>query len=280
MAIKGVSLLLLLNLWIGAELLCDPFSVGYNMGNLGTILWYNGYSARQSCIPAAICDSSLKRGFDIAVVSYYGEMDNLQDRYLYQLSGGGFLTYKHFYIKANFSYFDAFNTYFEQSLSLSAALSLVRSLNISLEGRAYRVGLSGVGDAVHTIGDLGLSAWLGLQFVAFSLQCKHLIIKKSNFDGMDPQMSVICGIHTPLSRFGAQGVMLEITPHEVSPLRWKIGEEVRVLKWLAIQVGIANNPVLVGLGLSIDLQYPSVAVALVNQPQLGWSRGIYMGYSR
>lgn len=280
MAIKVVSLLMLLYLTISAELLRDPFPLGYGMGNLGTILWYNGHSARQSWIPAAVCDSSLRKGFDIAVVSYYEEMDNLQDRYLYQLSGGGFLTYKHLYIKTSFSYFDAFNTYFEQSLFLSAAVSLARSLNISLEARAYRVGLSGVGDEVHTIGELGMSAWFGMPFVAFSLQCKHLIVKKSNIDGMDPQLSVTCGIHTPSSRFGAQGVMVEITPHEDSSLRWKIGEEVRLLKWLAIQVGIANNPVLVGVGLSIDLQLSSVTAALVNQPQLGWSRGIYLGYSR
>jgi hypothetical protein len=280
MAMKWASLLLLFNLLTSAESLRDPFSMGYNMGNLGTILWYNGYSARQSWIPAAFCDSSLKKGLDIAVVSYYEEMDNLQDRYLYQLSGGGFFTNKHLYIKASFGYFDAFNTYFEQSLFLSAALSLMRSLNISLEGRAYRVGLSGVSNEAHTIGELGLSAWLGRQFVAFSLQCKHLIIKKSGIDGMDPQFSVTCGIHTPLSRFGAQGVLLEISPHEVSPVRWKIGEEVRIFKWLALEVGIANNPVLVGLGLSVDLQFPSVAAALVNQPQLGWSRGIYVGYSQ
>jgi hypothetical protein len=77
MAIERALILLLCCLAVGAELLRDPFPQGYGMGNVGTILWYNGHSARQSWIPAAFCDSSLKKGFDIAVVSYYEEMDNL-----------------------------------------------------------------------------------------------------------------------------------------------------------------------------------------------------------
>ena len=280
MAIKGASLLLFFNLLINAEMLREPFPIGYGMSNLGTILWSNGYSARQSWIPAAVSDSSLKKGLDIAVVSYYDEMDNLQDRYLYQLICGGFLTTRYIYLKTSFSYFDAFNTYFEQSFFFSVALSLVPSLNVSLESTAYRVGLSGIDSEVHTIGEMGFSAWFEMHFVALSLQCKHLIVKKSAVDGLDPQLSVICGIHTPSSRFGAQGVVAEITPNESNPLRWKIGEEVRVLRWLAIEVGIANNPVQVAMGLSIDLQRPSVTVALVNQPQLGWSKGVCLGYSR
>jgi hypothetical protein len=87
--------------------------------------------------------------------------------------------------------------------------------------------------------------------------------------GSEPAISIACGIHTQHSRFGAQGVIIEITPTESSPIRLKIGEEVRFIKWCGIQIAIANNPVQISFGLSIDLINTLTTASLVNQPELG-----------
>lgn len=279
MAIKIIFLLLFFISIPNAKLLCDPFPIGLSMSNLGAILWDKGCSGTQSWMPAAFCDSSLAQGINVAAVSYYDNMDNLQDKYIYQMSVGGFFTYHLIIMKMSISCFNAFETYFEQSLFLSTAIKLFPSLKASIDLRGYRIGLCGIGNASHTIGEAGFSSWIGLGYVGFSLQCDHLILKKSGVDGTDPPISISCGVHTRSNRIGAQGFIIEISPLLEHPLRYKIGEEIRIGNWFGIQAGLANNPVQISLGIVIDMHFPSIALSLVNQPDLGWSKGIFFGYS-
>jgi hypothetical protein len=250
------------------------------MGNLGTIVWDNSSSATQSWIPAAFCDTALGTGLNITAVTYYDDMDNLQNRPIYEVTGGGYFTSRYIYLKLSSTFFEALDTYYEQSLFLSTAVAVLPSLKISMECRGYRIGIHNSEDAVHTISELGFSVWFRIRYAAISLQSDHIIIKQSKSTGTAPLFNVKCGIHTKASRFGAQGVMLEITPQEQFPLRWKIGEEIRILKWLGVQVGLANNPVQIAFGLSVDMNHSAFSASLVNHPQLGWSKGVFIGCFR
>lgn len=277
MAMKSMLIILFCSFCLFAEIRYSPFSTGYSMGNLGTIIWDNTFCATQSWIPAAFCDTALGKGINITAVTYYDDMDNLQDRSIYEVTGGGYFTSRYVNIKLSGTFFNALDTYYEQSLFLSTAVAILPSLKISMECRGYRIGIHDQRNAVHTIGELGFTAWLRIRYAAISLQSDHIVVKQSTASGTAPLLNVKCGIHTRTNRFGAQGVMIEITPQEEFPLRWKIGEEIRILKWMGIQIGLANNPVQVALGLSVDMNHSGVSASLVNHPQLGWSKGVFIG---
>ncbi len=277
---KFILIFLFCNFCLFANIRYTPFSTGYSMGNLGTIIWDNTFCATQSWTPAAFCDSALGKGVNITAVTYYDDMDNLQNRSIYEVTGGGYLTSRYVNLKLSSTFFEVLDTYYEQSLFLSTAVAVFPFLKISIECRGYRIGIHNSQSAVHTIGELGFCAWLRIRSAAISLQSDHIIVKRSTASGTAPLLNVKCGIHTKTSRFGAQGVMIEITPQEQLPLRWKIGEEIRILKWLGIQIGLANNPVQVAFGLSVDMNHSAFSASLVNHPQLGWSKGVFMGYFR
>lgn len=280
MEIKFILTILFCNFFLFANIRYAPFPTGYSMGNLGTIIWDNTYCGTQSWTPAAFCDTALGKGVNITAVTYYDDMDNLQNRSIYEVTGGGYFTSRYIYIKLSSTYFDVLDTYYEQSFYFSTAVAVLPSLKVSMECRGYRIGIYNLRNTVHTIGELGFTAWLRIRSAAVSLQSDHIIVKRSTASGTAPLLNVKCGVHSKTSRFGAQGVMLEITPQEQFPLRWKIGEEIRILKWLGIQIGLANNPVQVALGLSVDMNHSGFSASLVNHPQLGWSKGVFMGYLR
>lgn len=279
MAIRIAFLLSILFSMTNAKLLCDPFPIGLSMSNLGAIIWDKGCSGTQSWIPAAFCDSSLGQGVNFAAVSYYDKMNNFQDRYFYQMSAGAFFTTHKVNMKFSLSYFDALETYFEQSLFLSTGIKIYRSFKASVDFRGYRIGLFGIDNASHTIGEAGFSLWSGSDYIGFSLQCDHFILKKSGVDGTDPSLSISCGVHTKSSRIGSQGFVIEASPFLEHPIRYKIGEEIRIGNLFGIQAGFANNPVQISLGIAIDMHFPSAALSLVSQSELGWSKGIFLGYS-
>jgi len=280
MEVKFKAFLLVLFVSISAELLRSPFPSGYSMGTLGAIIHDDIADNTHLSMVPAIHNRSFKCGADLSIVNYYDKMNNLCDRSLYQLSIGGYYRWKHILLKLNMSHFDALSTYFEQSASLSGDFYIIDIMALGIVFSGQRVSIRGVETGAHFTGVMGGSASIRLARVNISFKCRNLVVKKTQTPGVDPSLQFTCGIETPLSRIGSQGFLIEITPDEQKPFRWIMGEEIWLRNWLGAQIAIANNPLQVGLGIAVSISKGLFTGSIVNNEQLGWSRGLYLGWKK
>ena len=270
MAVVGI--LLLLFVCAGAMGPSDPFPVGYSLGNLNTIISDDGIGGRQPWVPAAVIRRNT--GFVLAAgaVSYYDMMDNIRDRGIYRAALGVSYAGPVFKCKGAFSQFDAFRMYFSQDGYLSAGLG-----GVSLEMAGHRIGLRGKKGEVKTIGELGASVWLPFRYASLFLGVEHVVVKESR-NGSDPPLLIKGSMHTAGNRFGAQGVLIEVTPSKRKPVRFLIGEEYRLFRWLGVHAAVGSNPVLISLGVVAEWKMAGAVLSFVNHPELGWSKGFYTEY--
>jgi|GEM_PF-2544561 len=280
MALKGQILLFCIVLYADAELLRSPFPGGYAMGTLGAIgrdynLTENNYDGVRSETAKKVIT-----GCDISWVGYYDAMDNLQDRSLYQVALDGYIVTHKLSLKVSVCYFDALATYYEQNARVTAGYRIAPFFEAAVILSGERKSIRGAENGSHTVAVSGGSVHVYLQKVSAYLQCDNLVVKHSQTAGVDPDCKFTCGFYTRRTRLGAQGFQIEITPESMKPFRWKIGEEVRFLKYLGMQVAIGNNPVQIAMGLIVELKGSSVTASLVNSENLGWSRGVNIGYRR
>ena len=277
--IRGTLCFCLLSSSIFAAL-DDPFPPGYSMGTLGTILWDQGTSGRQPWIPAAYCNDSSGFGLAAGVVLYYDQMNNMEERTIHRTIGGLRYARGFFNVKLFISQLDVLGIYYEHSGALSVGTDLFSCARISIESVGYRISLRDESGDSRTIGSAGFSVWVPFRYASLSMSMHHLVVKKSNAPGADPPLTVGAGVHTKWNRFGAQGILVEVKPSCSRTLRFVLGEEFRLLRGLGIHVAVSNNPVIIGLGVIVDWNSLGVNAALVNHPELGWSKGLFVDYSR
>ncbi|MDO5577564.1 MAG: hypothetical protein Q4F84_10840 [Fibrobacter sp.] len=260
--------------------LSDPFPGGYSMGNLGTIICKNNASGMQPWTPASQADQTPGWGVSVGAISYYSKGDNLSGKSIYKVIGGGWYNTAFMSLKMSISQLDALGIYYEQSLFCSAGKQFFSLLDISIEAWVHKSGLHSDSNQSHTIGEIGGSIRVPLNVVSLTFAIEHCVIKRSSTYGVNPPLTIKTGVHTKLNKFGAQGVLLEITPDYTKPIRLIIGEEIRILKWLGIHGAIGNNPVMIGIGLVVDWRNFDVNTALVNHTVLGWSKGFSASFKR
>ncbi|HEX3020364.1 MAG TPA: hypothetical protein VHP36_08670 [Chitinispirillaceae bacterium] len=256
----------------------EPFPLGFSMGNQGTVLWENAAQGHQPWISAAFCDNSRKFGLACGAVSYYDRMDNYEDELIYKAFGGTFWAFKKIRLKLAISHFSALGIYYEQSGFLSAGFDLFTHLRAAIEITGTRSGLTGFEDAKHNIAECGFSAWVPFKITAIQLSISHIPLKTRKTHEVDAPVIIRNGFHTLSNRFGAQGIIIQTTPSHSHPLRFILGEQYRFLKYFAIEASLANNPLLIGVGVLIEMAPINASVSLVNHPVLGWSRGFTAMY--
>lgn len=257
----------------------EPFPQGFSMGNQGTVLWENGSQGCQPWISAAYCDSSRKFGMALGAVSYYDRMDNFIDESIYRAFGGVFWSIKRIRFKLAVSHFSALEMYYEQAGFLSAGVDLFSHFRAGIDFCGIRTGLNGYKQKKRTVGECAFSAWFPFKAAALGLSLNHINLKSGRVQGVDAPLVIKSGFHTVSNRMGAQGVIIEITPSRVHPVRFILGEQYRLFNIVAIEASLANNPFLIGIGVLVDVSSISVSVSVVNHPVLGWSRGFSALYS-
>ncbi len=251
----------------------EPFPQGFSMGNLGTVLWENGAQGCQPWISAAFCDSSRRFGMALGTVSYYDRMDNFNEESIYRAFGGVFLAIKRFRFKLAVSHFSALEMYYEQTGFFSAGVDLFNHLRAGIDFSGTKTGLREFKEKMHTVGECAFSAWIPFKAAALELSLSHITLKPGRAQGVDAPVCIKSGFHTTSNRFGAQGVVIEITPSQSHPVRFVIGEQYRLFTIIALEASLANNPFLIGVGVLVDISSVSASVSMVNHPVLGWSRG-------
>lgn len=280
MALIRSAAFLLIALILSAFALNNPFPVGYSMGNLGTVLWADAMSGNQPWISAAYATDSLQLTFQTSLISYYDEMSNLQDRPLYQISGGASINTHFLNCKISISHLNAFDTYFDQSAFLSVAFTRIPFVHIGLECTGNRSGLSGIDNKIHTTATLGCTGALHVKYAAVVFRADNICVKNSRSGGIAPLFFTQLGVHTIRNRFGAQGITIRYIPDDLSPISFSVGELFYPVPWFNIQAAFTNNPVQISIGLAVEIKNNCVEAALVNHPELGWSKGIFMGIGK
>jgi hypothetical protein len=277
-AMKNIIAIVLFAAMLHAQSLHQPFLPGISMCNQGTVFSDKSGGGLEAWTPAAYSSNSVKWALSFATVNFYDPMDNLDGSYIYQVSSGVFLRIASMQVKFSASLLNAVSTYFEQSLYVSAGYSVSKRARLSIECRGYRYGIYNWRDDRRYVAETGCTGLLNFQKISATVQLEHIVLygdKKSKEN--NPEFSISGGIHTKRNRFGAQGFILSYTPASAKPLQYRIGEEVFIFDWLGIHVALANNPLLVSFGLSVDFINPVAAFAMVNHEKLGWSEGVYLG---
>lgn len=278
MAIRKIFIVLFMNCNFLMASLQDPFPQGFSMGNMGAILWDDGAQGRQPWIPSAFYKKNRCFGLACGAVSYYDKMDNFSDESIFKAFGGAYFAVKKLRCKIAVSHFSALEIYYEQSGFLSCGIDLFPHLVISTELTGSRIGLVGSDEQAYRTGECGFSGWIPFKFAAIAFSINHIVLKSAYADGVNPPVSIKTGIHTVRNRFGAQGVVLEVTPTIKHPIRFILGEQYRFLRLFAIDASISNNPFMFGIGITAEIKTVSTSVSLVNHAVLGWSRGFAVLY--
>jgi hypothetical protein len=254
----------------------DPFPAGFSMNTLGAIIDTRGPTGRQPWVGAAFCLDSSRFGAALTGTSYYGAM---QEPDLYRATLGAWYAFRSITAKAAFSSFNALDVYFEETGFLSIGSLYLRFLSISAELSGTRMRCIGFSES-YTLAEAGLSAWVPWSWAGVSLSIEHLPIHGSFADGGDQPPVIRSGLHTINNRFGSQGAIITVTPSADRPVCFTIGEEYRITPSVAFHLAVANNPVLIGFGMTFSPGPTSMGFALANHPKLGWSQGCAVEYHR
>ncbi len=256
----------------------EPFPLGYEMGNLGTILTPDCPGGREPFSPAAYLGDSLFAGICASVTTYYDDMDNFGDKFIATVAGGGWLRAGRVGLKAGISHFDALGAYRELTGRFSGTVTIWKGIRIGADITGIRLSTVSSEGYVKTLGESGFSLFVPLRMISFSFSVDRLTVKSAATAGVDRAPHIRCGLHTAAHTFGAQGVRVDILPENPQPVSVAIGEELRISRSLALQGAVANNPIFVAVGISLFIADGCASAALVNHPVLGWSRGFGAQY--
>jgi hypothetical protein len=278
--IYSAILLSILSAITGAGLR-DPFPPGFSMGTMGAVIDDRGATGREPWTSASFYGDSAGFGAALSGVSYYGSAGSVTGADgIGQVFGGGWLSIRKLIGKASIAYFSALDAYYEQTGFISAGTSALPYARLSIEARGYRFGARLPGNPSHTIGEIGVSAWVPWSWAAVSFQLDHLVLATARADGADPPLTLRCGIHTVNNRFGGQGALITISTNEPKPVCFTIGEEYRVTPAVAFHAALANNPLFISIGATFIVSRAGFDVSLVNHQQLGWSQGFSAEYRK
>lgn len=258
----------------------DPFPEGYFMACQGTIFQDNWISSREPCCSALLWNDSVRMGISGGVISYYDRMDNLSNRSLYRVSGGGWISFDNLRLNCSISQLEAFSIYFEQNAFLSMGIRIYKSASVSLDLNGCHNGLHSSMEERRTRGDLGLSVLYRFRAVLVTGSLSKVTIKKAERQMNANDLTAAFGVHTKYGRIGAQGVTVSIMPYTNEPVQLIIGEEFRITERIGINASFSSNPLFIGIGFFAGFKNNDISVSLVNHPDLGWSRGFSIAHCR
>ncbi|MCX7725261.1 MAG: hypothetical protein N2053_00280 [Chitinispirillaceae bacterium] len=260
-----------------------PFPEGYAMGNLGTIFYKNSPSEFDPFSPASLLTDTLHIGLSFSSTNFYDEMDDYKSFSLYSVNTGFFASFRKFGFKSGVSELNVFGIYKEQSVILSAAVSLLKNLKISAELSGIRFVLNNSdwsSEEWFTMAELGFSARATFFNSSIVTRVEPIIKKywRNNNNSDYPLLSFIISLHTKHPNIGAQGISFKITPEYEKSISFTIGMEFEISNPIKIQCAIADNPFFIAFGVTAFLNNGNVSFALVNHPFLGWSKGFGVQY--
>jgi hypothetical protein len=258
----------------------NPFPEGYFMSGQGTVFQDNWISSREPYCSALLSNDSVRMGISAGAISYYDRMDNLSNRSLYRVSGGGWIEFDRVRLNCSFSQLEAFDIYYEQKAFMSIGTSIYKSAAVSLDVTGYRNGLHSSMENRRTRGDLGVSALYRFRAILVTGSLSNLTLKKAGRQMNESDLTAAFGLHTKYGRIGAQGAILSIMPYTHSPVRLIIGEEFRITERIGMNASFSSNPIFIGIGFFAGFKNSDLTVGLVNHPDLGWSRGFSVACSR
>jgi len=251
----------------------DPFPVGYSMMSQGALVEAEGVSAREPWTPAAYYRDSLRWGVSAAFAGYHGGGSAAQ------YAVGGFGQIGPVTCKGALTHLDVMGIYYEQAAALSVG-SQLRFLSYSLEASNYRMGLTVSSDDRRSMTFAGATLYAVSRVVSAGVTAEGLTLLSSGLRDADPSPIISIRICTVRNRYGSQGAMIKFTPNDDAPMRFVFAHEYRIGKMFALSASIASNPTMIGFGLAVDKNPLNAAAAVVNHPQLGWSRGMSVDYAR
>jgi hypothetical protein len=257
----------------------QPFSIGYSMGNMGTILWGDGISGRQPWNPACFYNDSLQFGVAAAGIDYYDRMDNFSSRSILNGAVGGWYAWKYVTLKAAYEHLNALKIFFEQTGKLSIGTQSIPYVSLSAELEAVRSGLVSINEETESALTIGFSAWVHHAYAALSLKAEHIPIEKADALGFTAPPELTIGLHTCKHKWGAQGVLCKINFKEAPAFRFCFGEEFWFHPMFGIHGGIATNPFMLSLGVAVLWNNTGLAASFANHPVLGWSRGFQVDWA-
>jgi hypothetical protein len=253
----------------------DPFPAGFSMNTLGAVIDTKGPTGRQPWIGAAFCDDPGRFGTAFAANSYY---TSLTDPDMYRALVGAWYHCRGFVAKTAISHFSALGIYFEDCGFLSIGSRHLRFCTLSAELTGTRMRCAGA-PLSYALAEAGLSTWVPWSWAGISIRLDHLPLSRPDVDGSESSPSIRTGIHTVHNRFGSQGALVSITPDDQRPVCFTLGEAYQITPSVAFTFAIANNPVLIGFGISVARRQSGMAVGLANHPKLGWSQGVAAEYA-
>jgi hypothetical protein len=276
--IRYIPLFLLFVSVENQAILHAPFPTGSTMATLGTIVYEDGPSGRDPLLSAVFMNNRCKAGVALSVTTFYDDMDNYTDRRIAAVTGGGYFSTRRLLFKTAVTHFDALGAYYEQNGYFSCAMYVIKGIRIGAEFTGTRLHCVIPGYTSVIYGETGFSLFVPVFPIFFAASVYHLPVKTTRIDGADPLPVIQFGMYTARHAFGAQGVRFDIAPGLVHPVHFAIGQEVRLHKSIAICGAIANNPFLIGFGISVALKCGVATAALVDHPVLGWSHGFSAEY--
>jgi hypothetical protein len=251
-----------------------PFPAGFSMNTLGAIIDTRGATGRQPWCAAAFCRDSTRLGAAFCATSYYG---SINDPAMYHACIGILYAGHGLTGKTAFSSFNALDVYFEETGFCSIGTDRLLFLRLSTELTGTRMRCVGFSQE-YTVAHAGVSAWIPWSWAGISLSCANLVLNSSAIEGGDPTLVIRTGIHTMRTRFGNQGALVTITPHDKQPVCFAFGEEYFITPVIGFHVAASGNPLLLSFGMTITIGRSAMGVALANHPKLGWSQGVACDY--
>jgi hypothetical protein len=258
----------------------DPFPIGFSMGDLGALQGEDESRGRQPWISSAFCSDSVAIGFACAGVSFYDQMGNVEDNAMCRGSAGVWYSRKYLKLKIAVSHLSALGIYYEQFGFFSLGIDVGSKFRIGADITGTRIGIYGQQSDIHTIGEIGFAGLLPLRFVSVSFSVNHIQLNAAKTESVNPPITIKCGIHTAGFRFGAQGILMEVTPTNRFPIRLIFAEEYLLFYQCGLFAAIANNPLMVGFGAVFHLPHFGTDVSFVSHPALGWSKGFAAEFYR
>ena len=271
----GALLLMALSLPAASH---EPFSLGCSMGNNGTIMQPSGMSGRQPWIPACFFADSLRFGIAVCGIDYYDQMDNLESSRIRQAVIGGWYAQNRCIAKAAYAYFNALDLYNEQQGFCSIGLS-VMSITASVDITGCRAGLLYGNDPPRTFLHAGASMLVQGKTAALSLSCSHCALKNAPVQGFEPPLTVSAGAYATVNRYGSQGVVFEMSREAGWAFRISMGEEYCFSRYFSLCTALSTNPFTLHFGCAVSPGRSGIALSFVNNPVLGWSKGLTLDYA-
>jgi hypothetical protein len=206
-------------------------------------------------------------------------MDNYESSHIGQVAAGGWYSLRPLLLKISFSSMNALGLYGEQEGFFSVGLRVAKALSASVEVVADRAGLSDNSAKSEKFISAGASLFLSGKFAALSLSISRLPLKRASSPGFEPPARLAAGLHTAVHRFGAQGVVCEVTREDDYALRFSFGESYNVSDHVALCGALSTNPFMMHFGLVFAGSRRGVGISFVNHPVLGWSKGLAIDYA-